>query len=133
VLVRWRNGDHGHIHRNDTLGEEAWDHVKEDGDVVGPAIVHGFPVGWTYEEGVVPEVPCHLRGGKGVIPQEENMVELNVLQLGPPVGQGPDQGLGDRGVSTVVDSVSTLYDGHRLMGGSQFRLVISKPVHGSPP
>ncbi len=70
------------------------------------------------------EVPRHLGGGKGVFPQEKDVVELNVLQLGPPLCKGPYESLGNGGIPAVVHPVSALYDRYRVLGGSQFRFIV---------
>ena len=66
---------------DDPLVEEPRDLVEEDGDVIGPAVVHRLAVGRPHEERVVPEAPRDLRPAQGVLPDQEAVGQLNVLQL----------------------------------------------------
>ena len=79
---------HRHIEGNDAVAKEPRDLVQEDRHVVRPAVIDRLPVGRADKQRVMPEVARHVLRRQRVLPEQQHMVQLYVLQLLAALGQG---------------------------------------------
>ncbi len=79
------------------------------------------------------EVALHPRRGERVVPQQQHVIELHVLELVAALGEGPHEGLRDGGVPTVVHAVAALDHLNGLSRAAALGPVVVQPVHDDAP
>src|SRR4030067_3870716 len=113
--------------------EQQGDLMEKNGHIISSALVDSLAVGWTDKQGIVPEVPFHLRFGQGIIAQEKDMDESPVFEGVLLSRQRLHKHIRSGGVSADVYTVPALDDGHGLVSAPQFLFVIINPTHLNPP
>ncbi len=77
------------VQGDDPFAEQARDLVEKDGNVVGPTLVDRRAIRGPDEQAVVPEVSAELRAADRIFPEQEDVVQLDVLEFVPAIDQTP--------------------------------------------
>ena len=130
VFVHGSHLEHGHIQGLDAVAVIAGQLGIAQGDIIGEALLDGFPL----NAGHMPGVPDKVVSGVGHIKNsgtacQNTAADLDVGQVSHPLGQGLVQRVGGADAPAVIQPVAGLDHLYGPIGGFQFLLIFFLIAH----